>query len=536
MISPPLFAVSLLIVAFGQPHISPLLSVVASSCGFALFWTILVKISGKKKRFFYATAWFFAVQLIQLSWLASPSYQGIYIYFVYLGLAGWLGIQFGTLSVFLPKTPPIPFLRILGVAALWTLMEWSRLRILCGFAWNPIGLSMTAVSLGGQLAAVVGIFGLSFFVTVVNLLGFNLFRTRRKKALALYGGFLLFPYLFGAVHLGYHDRRQRNRDLYHVVLVQTGILPDEKQPFFGKEERYVHPFIQWYRVLDSMKEHASKDLDLIVLPEYALPFSSHATVYPLNRIKEIMGDGLGDLDSLLNEKLAEKKEGEWFVSNAFLVQALADRYGAEVVIGLEGKEGEKNFNAAFHFIPKGKEILRYEKRVLLPLAEYLPFPFLRPLVARYGILDFFTHGKEAKITKGKQPMSLSVCYEECFPHIMRQGREKGARLFVNVTNDGWYPHSRLPEQHFIHGRVRAVENGVPLLRACNTGVTAGVDGLGRTVARFENGAGDFESEKGALYIPLRLYTFATLYTFWGDALILTLSLGSLLFLRERKFP
>ena len=131
-------------------------------------------------------------------------------------------------------------------------------------------------------------------------------------------------------------------------------------------------------------------------------------------------------------------------------------------------------------------------------------------------------------------MSLSVCYEECFPHIMREGRQKGAQLFVNVTNDGWYPYSRLPEQHFIHGRMRAIENGVPLLRACNTGVTAGVDSLGRTIARFENSEGNFELEKGALYIPLNLYSFSTLYTFWGDVLILILSLGSLVFLRERK--
>lgn len=534
MIPALLLIVSFLVVGFGQPHISPILSLLASSCGFALFWMALFKISGKKSRFIYAAVWFFAVQLVQLSWLASPTYQGSYIYFVYLGLSAWLGVQFGVLPLFLPKKAPIPFLRILGIAALWTLMEWSRLRILCGFAWNPVGLSMTGFPLGGQLAAVVGVFGLSFFVMVVNLLAVNFFQTRRKKAFAGYGGFLVFPYLFGAAHIGYHDRQQSRWEPYRVALVQTALLPDEKQPFSGKEERYVHPFIQWYQVLNHIKEHASKDLDLIVLPEYALPFSSHATVYPLNQIKEVLGDELGDLDLLLNEKLAEKREGKWFVSNALLIQALANRYGAEVVVGLDGKEGKKNFNAAFHFIPKGKEILRYEKRILLPLAEYLPFTFLKPLVARYGILDFFTHGKEAKITKGKYPMSLSVCYEECFPHIMREGRQKGAQLFVNVTNDGWYPYSRLPEQHFIHGRMRAIENGVPLLRACNTGVTAGVDSLGRTIARFENSEGNFELEKGALYIPLNLYSFSTLYTFWGDVLILILSLGSLVFLRERK--
>jgi apolipoprotein N-acyltransferase len=83
--------------------------------------------------------------------------------------------------------------------------------------------------------------------------------------------------------------------------------------------------------------------------------------------------------------------------------------------------------------------------------------------------------------------------------------------------------------------VRAIENGAPLLRACNTGVTAGVDSLGRTIARFENKEGKFELEKGALYVPLYLYSFRTLYTLWGDLFILILSLISLVFLRPKTF-
>jgi apolipoprotein N-acyltransferase len=367
----------------------------------------------------------------------------------------------------------------------------------------------------------------------VNLLAANFILTPRKKTFLAFGGFLLFPYLFGAAHLAYHNAKEKE-ELLHAALIQTALLPDEKQLYTGREDRFVHPYLQWHQVLSHLKEHEKRRLDLIVLPEYAVPFSSHATVYPLSQIQQVIGHEIGDLSSLLEEPLAEKRGGEWFVSNALLVQALANRLGAEIVIGMDGETEGKNYNAAFHFTPHHQDILRYEKRVLLPLAEYLPFSFLKPLVARYGIVNFFTHGNKAKITEGKYPMSLSVCYEECFPHIIREGRKKGARLFVNVTNDGWYPYSSLPEQHFIHGKVRAIENGVPLLRACNTGVTAGVDSLGRTIARFENQEGKFELEKGALYVPVNLYSFSTLYTFCGDSLILVLSLISLGFLRLKK--
>lgn len=533
MIAALLFIISLIVVGWGQPHISPVLSVISSGVGFALFWGFLFRFQGKRKRFLISMVWFFGVQLIQLSWLASPTYQGTYIYFVYLALSLWLGVQFGVLSLFLPKRGPVPFKRILGIAGLWVLMEWGRLFVLCGFAWNPVGLSMTGFPIQGQLASVFGVFGLSFLVMGVNFLAANFILTPRKKAFLTFGGFFLFPYLFGGAHLVYHDAKEKE-GLFRVALIQTALLPDEKQLYMGREERFVHPYLQWYQVLSHLKEHEERGLDLIVLPEYAVPFNSHAPVYPLTQTQEVIGYEIGDLTSLLKEPLAEKRGEEWFVSNALLIQALANRLGAEIVIGMDGETDKKNYNAAFHFIPHQQDILRYEKRVLLPLAEYLPFSFLKPLVARYGIVNFFTHGNKAKITAGKYPMSLSVCYEECFPHIMREGRQKGAKLFVNVTNDGWYPYSHLPEQHFIHGRVRAIENGVPLLRACNTGVTAGVDSLGRTIARFENEEGKFELEKGALYVPVDLYSFSTLYTFWGDALILILSLISLVFLKTKK--
>jgi len=532
MITVVLFLISWALFAWGQPHISPVLSALASSFGLALMWFALLRIRSKKARYIVSALWFFAVQLVQLSWFASPTYQGTYIYFVYGGIALWLGAEFGILSLFLPKKGPISFRRILGISALWTLLEWSRLFVLCGFAWNPIGLSLTGFNISSQLASVIGVFGLSFLVMGINLLGVNLCYRRNKRALLTYGGVLLFPYLFGAFHLDFHERKDR-KGPYHVALVQTALLPDEKDYYYGKEDRFVHPYLQWYSIVTYLKSHSDKNLDLIVLPEYALPFGSHAKVYAFRDMAPFMEGELGDLSSLLVEPFAEKREGKWYVSNSFWAQALADYYQAELVMGLDSKDGKDHYNAAFHFSSKGaREITRYEKRVLLPLAEYLPFTFLKPLVARYGITNFFTHGKEAKVIGEEHPMSLSVCYEECFPHVMREGRVKGAKLFVNVTNDGWYPYSRLPEEHYIHGRIRSIENGVPLLRACNTGVTAGVDSLGRTVARFENGDGSFELEKGALFIPLDLYSYPTLYTFWGDTFIVLISLVSLIFLRN----
>ncbi|MCB1081503.1 MAG: apolipoprotein N-acyltransferase, partial [Chlamydiia bacterium] len=525
--------VSLLVVGFGQPHVSSLLSVVASGVGFALFWVGLLRVEGRGRRFFISGAWFFGVQLIQLSWLASPTFQGTYIYFVYGALALWLGAQFALLSLLFPKEGPISCRKMFGIAGFWTLIEWGRLFVLCGFAWNPVGLSMTGFPVQGQLAAVFGVFGLSFIVIVVNLLAVNALLKPEKMRLLAWGSAFLFPFLFGGLHMMYHDGQKRG-DVCHALLLQTALLPDQKDLCNGKEDRYVHPYLQWREIVKGIKTHVGRSYDLIVLPEYALPFSAHVPVYPLKEMERVIGADLQEAEALLKSPFAEKRGEEWYVSNAFVLQALANRYGAEIISGLDASEGEKSYNAAFHFIPEREEVFRYEKRILLPLAEYLPFSFLKPLVARYGIVNFFTPGEEAKVSRGKLPMSLSICYEECFPSLMREGRKAGAELFVNVTNDGWYPYSRLPEEHFIHGRVRAIENGVPLLRACNTGVTAGVDSLGRTVARFANKEGKFELEKGALFLSMNTYSYKTLYIFFGDGAILGLSLLCMLMVFVRK--
>lgn len=104
----------------------------------------------------------------------------------------------------------------------------------------------------------------------------------------------------------------------------------------------------------------------------------------------------------------------------------------------------------------------------------------------------------------------------------------GAELFINVTNDNYYPFSRLPEQHFSHARVRAVENGVYLLRACNTGVTAAVDQFGRVVARLGDGRKESEMLQGVLTVAIPQESHKTLYMLWGDAGIIALAVSCFL--------
>jgi apolipoprotein N-acyltransferase len=518
---------SWLIVAFGQPAWLPFLSPLAAGMGYALFWKALLPIQKPVTRFFTALGWYALVQAVQLSWLFSltPEYRDGFIFAAYFALIVWLGAQFGFLSVFIHS---LSTRKILALASFWTLLEWARQHyFLCGFSLNPAGIALAAFPLPMQLASVFGILGLSFWVMVTNLVGLQAWIQKQKWGYWVsFALLLLFPYFFGMGHQFYNASKQHVGSSLSIGLVQTGLKASEKMPIAGYVGSFISPVEQWKRILGLVKSKEGEVFDLLVLPEGAVPFGFDGAVYSLEYAKAILSNQLKKdtssfvppLEAPFAYQKPEDHSGQWRVTNAFFAQALANYLNAEVVIGLDAEDKKKQecYNAAFHFSPGNSLPQRYEKRILLPVAEYLPFSGCGVLAQQFGLSEFFTPGKEAKVFQSKIPLSLSICYEETFSYLMRESRQKGAALFVNLTNDNWYPDSRLAAQHYSHGLIRTVENGVPLLRACNTGVTAAIDAFGQPVAALK------EDGAGILAVKINLHHYKTLYTLWGDLGILSL--------------
>ncbi len=544
------FLGSFVLVGLGQPSWVPLLAPFAAVCGFALFWWGLSPFSSKLARFGLSSLWFTCVQFIQLSWMTSIEYQSVYILIFYVWFASWLGAQFGLLSLLIPKQGPMNGPRLLALASFWTLFEWSRFYFLSGFSWSPVGLALSAYLPTLQMASLGGVLGLSFWVMLVNGACYNLLCSRTWRTSVPFMGLALFPYIFGYTHIAYHTWSgfAEKKEL-RAALIQTGLLPPQKLVLPQRLNTFISPWEQWRRILSFLKEAKGNPVHFIVLPEVAVPFHCDKALYASESVSQILADELGPeiLTKLppLHAPFAEKKmvgtQEKWMVSNSYWAQAISNFFQAELVIGLEDEEREtkKSYNAAFHFVPQGAEIRRYEKRVLLPLAEYLPFKWLGMLVSKYGIGDFFTRGTGPKLIRGKVPFAISICYEETFPEIVREGRLAGAELFVNITNDNWYPDSKLPHQHFDLGRFRAVENGIPLLRACNTGVSAVIDSLGRPLCQMEELGQEKTWLSGILIANFPLYHYKTLYTYWGDGGVVGLSLifiASFLHRRRKSLP
>lgn len=534
------FLFSFAIVAFGQNVWIGYFCYLSAFLGLALFWKAMICLPKKGHQFLLATFWFFSVQLIQLSWMTSVTYVGALILVVYFALPLWLGIQFGLVSLMIPEKNKLTLIRVLAIAGVWTFCEWSRLFILSGFSWNPIGLTLANNHLSMQLASVFGIYGLSFWVIIINLFAFKALSDSKNiiRSRIIWVSLFVFPYFFGLVHENAWKLKMEKKQPLSVLLMQTSLLPEQKELMSYSPQSFIPPVVQWQRILLYLKENKDKPVDLIVLPEAALPFGASIAFYSIDSVVNSF-DAVFDLTDLeflpkLYSPLAEEVEingmKSWKLTNMYWAQAISNFMNAEVILGLDTQDRvkKKNYNSAFHFRPNQNEFSRYEKQILMPLVEYFPFSWCKKFMEIYGITDAFTPGTEPTVFKGKVPLSVSICYEETCADVMRKFKKNGSQLFVNVTNDGWFPLSRLPGQHFEHGKLRAVENGVPILRACNTGITGGTDCFGKVVKVLKKKGISSEKISGPLYFQIPLESYSTLYTLWGDKFILIVSFAIIL--------
>ncbi len=468
-----IFFVSGLSAAFGAPDRGVILSLAAIFFGYSGIFYVL-KIA-TKHRFWVAFIWALGVFSVQLGWLSTTNYHGIGIVFAYFFLVLLFAFQFAAVFGFFRESS-------LLVSSLWTLIEWSRLYYFCGFPFSPVGLLLTAEPITMQIASVVGIYGLSFCVIYIS---YELAYFRMKTAF----GLMLFLILFGVLHIQFWEQRNVGKPFYEVALVQTGLTVEEKEEISLEK--------QWERVFNFFKESGKSHFDLIVLPEVAF--------------------------------MKDEREN---ISHIEMSKRLSEVYKSEVVVGLI----DEDYNAAFHIVFDQEKYERYEKRVLVPLAEYLPFDKLRPFLEKYGITSFFTPGKEAKVFLGKIPFSPSICYEEGFSHLICEGRKQGAKILVNLSNDGWFPYSRLHEEHFNLGKVRSVENGAFVLRSCNTGVSAVIDPFGRVLSCLKERDKEGNLNSGLQTALINCYSYPTIFMKFGNRIIVSFCVLCLLaiFLIKRK--
>jgi apolipoprotein N-acyltransferase len=352
--------------------------------------------------------------------------------------------------------------RIIWLAVALALAEWLRGHVLTGFPWNVLGYALTWPLPLMQTAALFGIYGLTLWAVVLcatPLVAVTELAPERKGTLAGVLGAVVLAlgglYAYGALRLS-HDPLPM-RDGVHLRLVQPSVPQREK----WRPENQRAIFADHLNLSRTNAAGARDDLagvTHVVWPEAAMPF------LPLDHPEALQA--IGEL----------LPEGTSLLSGALRVQWPADttQPGAK----------REAFNSLMVFDANGALASVYDKIHLVPFGEYLPFQGflesigLEQLSRMRGGFSAGPTPRPLLHVPGLPPLGVLICYEAVFPAAVVQGDERPGVL-LNVTNDGWFGNTTGPRQHLQQARVRAVEEGLPLIRVANNGISAMIDPEGR---------------------------------------------------------
>lgn len=385
--------------------------------------------------------------------------------------------------------------RVAALALAWTLAEWFRAHLFTGFPWNLVGYAWAFSDTMLQPAALLGVYGLSLLTVALAAAPATLAGGWRRSlpvclgllaVLAAAGGYGQFR-LSGPTPGDVQDIRLR--------IVQPNVAQRDK---WRPELRDGH----LARLLELSTSTAAARPTHVIWPETATPFLLAADVQRRHVI------------------------GQMLLPDQVLISG-APRRGVAA-------DGSREVWNSLHAVAAGGVILAtYDKHHLVPFGEYLPF---RPLLSTIGLSKLTAGSRDFSSGPGPAVVDIEglpafqplICYEAIFPHQIAPGRRPA--WLLNLTNDAWFGDGSGPHQHFAMARARAIEHGLPLVRAANTGISGVIDAYGRTLARLELGQSGIID--AALPTPLPT---PPPYARYGDRLLMPLLTLVLVYLFWRRF-
>jgi apolipoprotein N-acyltransferase len=422
----------------------------------------------------------FLVDAETFGWLLPIAVTGLPAY-----LAIYTGIGFACARLMWARGA----VRILAFAVALTAAEWLRGHALTGFPWNAFGYALTSPLELAQTASLVGIWGLTFIAAAVFASPATLTDDRadtRRPWLPVLSALVVLAALalFGSLRLSRIPTSLV--DGVEVRIMQPNLQQDSKFNYSAKAQVMSH-YIRLSSRETDLRPRGLRDVTHLIWPESAFPF--YLTGEP---------DALAQIASLL-------PEGTVLITGA-------DRTG-----GPPPSAASTDTHTSIYVIDHyGSVLALYDKVHLVPFGEFLPF---QNLLERLGLTQL--NKVAGGLVAGERRHSMAVprappvipllCYEVIFADEMAAGDERPGWL-LNLTNDGWFGISSGPYQHFQQARLRAIEQGLPLVRAANTGISAVVDPLGRIIRSLPLGT------EGLLDAPLPRAIAPTLYARFGDGL------------------
>jgi apolipoprotein N-acyltransferase len=522
---------------------------------FYLAWVGLVplllamrNLKSRRRAFFWGWGAGTAFFLANLWWLEYVTLAGT------AALAVYLGVFWGFAAVLIrgcallgrwdaasgvALSPKRPVRCALLVAAMWCGLEWLRgsysLFGAHGLPWLYVGYSQTPALPLCQIADITGVYGVSFWVVLINAVGAicwidraNLAKSRNAQKLLL--GVTAVVTSYGLFRINQHTTRQGPT----VLVVQCNY----PQSISGEKGASLNEIVDFHvrRTMAALTACQTKGekVDLVVWSETMMP--------PLNDASQVFFQGLSNLTDQTPGRLSD----------------LADRYRTSLLVGstfangwhwTRDKDGHvvpesaDHRNSAYLFGPTGiMAPERYDKIQLLPFGEFIPFrdsiPWLYRLLVSLGPPDMKSYelmagspdaltvfrlqriedsraaGSGALVMTQAGRFVVPICFEDIVAplvdDLMWGPHGRRADFMVNITNDGWFPGSERAE-HLQAAAFRSIEHRVPTARSVNTGISGFIDSNGRTSDLVAAGT------EGWSVKQLQLDDRTTVYSRMGDA-------------------
>lgn len=396
------------------------------------------------------------------------------------------------------RTWPARTLWAFSGAMIWVALEMGLARIFGGFPWELLGASQYRLVPLIQVAAVTGVYGVSFLVVwlSLSLVSAALMVIRRPTARSVWVAELFLPVLIIAV-------------LFNLGMRS---LTHQPSPARTLKTVLVQPSIPQTLIWDAVNNDA-RFRELVRISEQALTnYPAQLMIWPEAAVPKMLRYDQATFDA---------------------ITGLARRHHTWLIVGSDDAESRHNpkdpddadyFNSSFLISPEGELVQRYVKRNLVIFGEYIP------LLDWLPFLKYFTP-IQGGFTPGAGPVqfnlkdlgiqtSVLICFEDTFPQLARTDVGPNTDFLVNITNDGWFDNGPAQWQHATTAIFRAVENNLPLIRCSNNGLTCWIDAAGRLREIFHDAQGTiYGSGYLAADLPLpgpsELRTL-TFYTRHGD--------------------
>lgn len=341
-----------------------------------------------------------------------------------------------------------PLLRVCAFAAVWVSFELLRARLLYGCPWDFLGHALYRRPLLMQTASFGGAYVLSWLCLATGAcLAVALLSTTRRDRVVAAVAAAAIP----AVMLAHGSVRTRTSAAVEtpavlaVGLVQANVGRHELWDPARRTDHLDH-------LIALSRSPVLAGVDLVVWSENAVPFLLDADIDARRRIHELARD-----------------------LNAYVLTGAPRSHAV-------GDGSAQFYNSVYLFSPDGAGLATYDKVKLLPYVEGSP-SWAADLLPRTNGVEYVPGTGQTIFDVRGWKIAPLICFESTYPEITRGLAARGAELFVNVSNDSWFDRGAAPAQHFGMTVLRSVENGVPLVRVANTGVSAVVGRDGRILAQ-----------------------------------------------------